>query len=1025
MATRNLFFVTGGVDHLFSNSQNWSLSNGGAGGQPKPTIDDNMIFTDQSPAMLLDEHANVKTVATPSSDLGNGFDLNGFNLTVEGSFGLGQGAWVLGSGVLTIGNSIAGSTAHFGYSPVYGTLDASGSTILLKNVTQVTMPGTLFHNIEMAPGGSTVLIDNDFYMGDFSWDGYWTINGGTVKYMGNHNFITHHYVGNDPNPLRLMSGSDIDTNSLAHEHQPIFNFSPSSALTMNMSTNTAGANMEWRMSFTPTHGTLEVLLQDTLKITEMTSPYVVGASAFILRAAGHDIIGPVGSNYATLNFNDAGVGSILDLSTGTPTIQMQNISTGSNMTVLQGSSIIDMYSYFNGMDWTGSFGIFGAFTTGAAGEVRLSANTVFSNGHNLGGVTRKNDGTGYAKLLDQLSAVWMWINDKMDFNNNNVNGGNNIYFDAAADVKGNTGNAITTGQLQINAAATIVMGTAVWHLGNPASGFSINTVSHRVLYALTIVPGSPKQTFDDYFSVTNAFTASPGAELEFADATASPFAAGSLVWNGTRVNPIRVHGVSGVWKLNVTGGPATVTHVIAENSNASFGSAITDTAGQDKGGNSNWSISALTVSSPVFSVGTYTGNLSSGGTMSITSGVLTFSVPQVHPGLGVGDIVGFNDTERVYLKSKISTSVWNVVDVYGEVPDDAASTTIDSISRVFYTLARALEYGSSPMKGIGLVFGTNDLVGALLSPTLYCYADYRRGGIVDNETVLATGYLTDATANVIIFVASPANTTTECNERQQHVGLKDTGYKVSVGTVAVPVLDFDGVCANVGGIDVDGVADIGIRMSGPNVPVITLNQRIAQCVVRNQGSYGVRFLDGVVASIGHSTVWNSVIYGQTVANVRHQGDALEIVQSVIHGGQKGVQNDSLGATFWFLWSTTFGHSVKDFDITPTSLLDILGEDAFFGTISRTYKITQSYKKLFYGYLTGDYRVRNSDSQAYLTGVRDDVGFDPELFDPDLAGTPIPAFGSPINIGAFSGLFSLPFDSSMYRGIGRGAFKGAL
>ncbi len=88
-----------------------------------------------------------------------------------------------------------------------------------------------------------------------------------------------------------------------------------------------------------------------------------------------------------------------------------------------------------------------------------------------------------------------------------------------------------------------------------------------------------------------------------------------------------------------------------------------------------------------YSVGQNTTDHKSGGNVSITSGVATFTVAQTATNLGVGDrlIAGGN---VYYLKSKISTTQWNVVTKLGAVPADLGSTAVTSIAHEYASLRK-------------------------------------------------------------------------------------------------------------------------------------------------------------------------------------------------------------------------------------------------------------------------------------------------------------------------------------------------
>src|SRR5438105_1958543 len=75
-----------------------------------------------------------------------------------------------------------------------------------------------------------------------------------------------------------------------------------------------------------------------------------------------------------------------------------------------------------------------------------------------------------------------------------------------------------------------------------------------------------------------------------------------------------------------------------------------------------------------FSVGQNTADHKSGApTVTMASGLATFSVPQTAVNLGVGDALDYGQGQLVYLVTKVDTSHWHVVSHTGYAPLDAGA----------------------------------------------------------------------------------------------------------------------------------------------------------------------------------------------------------------------------------------------------------------------------------------------------------------------------------------------------------------
>ena len=171
-----------------------------------------------------------------------------------------------------------------------------------------------------------------------------------------------------------------------------------------------------------------------------------------------------------------------------------------------------------------------------------------------------------------------------------------------------------------------------------------------------------------------------------------------------------------------------------------------------------------------YSVGQNSTDHSSGGNVSITSGVATFDTAQVATNLGVGDRLTYGG-HIGYLAVKTDTTHWTVVTALGAAVGDHASTTVDSIGHE-YTSLSAAEAGASDANHIN----NTSLVTANVILNIPCY--YDSGD--DTTVVTVSGYTTGVSNYIKIY--TPNNTSTEVNQSQRHAGKTATGvYRRKAG----------------------------------------------------------------------------------------------------------------------------------------------------------------------------------------------------------------------------------------------------
>jgi len=235
--------------------------------------------------------------------------------------------------------------------------------------------------------------------------------------------------------------------------------------------------------------------------------------------------------------------------------------------------------------------------------------------------------------------------------------------------------------------------------------------------------------------------------------------------------------------------PATLTDRYTESSTGSdgmvdFGHGVRTTPGAtgNVSGNFNsanpvgWGGIVLALKPPTqvyYSVGQNTSDHKTGSpTITIASGVATFSVAQTATNMGVGDRVTYNGSTVAYISGKISSTQWRLVTVTGDTPPGVSSAqTVNSIAHEFTSLSVALPFDSSGAKAL---LGTSDLVTGNYVLNIPCYND---AGAADTTTVTIDFWTVDATHYIRVY--TPSNTSTECNQSQRHSGKwDDTKYRM-------------------------------------------------------------------------------------------------------------------------------------------------------------------------------------------------------------------------------------------------------
>jgi len=300
-----------------------------------------------------------------------------------------------------------------------------------------------------------------------------------------------------------------------------------------------------------------------------------------------------------------------------------------------------------------------------------------------------------------------------------------------------------------------------------------------------------------------------------------------------------------------------------------------------------------------YSIGQNTSNHMTGSpTLTITSGgVGTFSVAQTATNMGIGDLVTYNTSSRAFISGKTSTSVWTLVTATGGTPSNVSNQTVNSITHCFVGLAGAVgsqDGGGSDAGAIGSSFmNTGNLVTANYILNIACY--YDSGADATSVKIVADGDEFTSGASNYIYIFTPYNTSTQCNQSQRHNGTwTTTAYLLSAETnesaieCRLDYVNFDGLQVT-HTTPVSGFSPIwDLLEAATTVP--TYN--ISNCITKgwNSASDGEFCIQSQTCNLN---VWNCVFYNinTTVGgnnNITGSGGTWNIYNCTMIGGQSGV-----------------------------------------------------------------------------------------------------------------------------------------
>ena len=160
-------------------------------------------------------------------------------------------------------------------------------------------------------------------------------------------------------------------------------------------------------------------------------------------------------------------------------------------------------------------------------------------------------------------------------------------------------------------------------------------------------------------------------------------------------------------------------------------------------------------------------------TVTLSSGVATFSVAQTAPNIGVGDRVTYNSTQKVFISGKISQTKWTVVTVKGDTPSNVSNATVNSIRHEFDSLNNAVSYYTGFQAGDANHLNTSNLISGNYILNIPLYYDtgpeyFTGGGIYAGILISGSSIVTGP--NNYIRIYTPTNTASEVNLSQRHDG---------------------------------------------------------------------------------------------------------------------------------------------------------------------------------------------------------------------------------------------------------------
>jgi hypothetical protein len=248
-------------------------------------------------------------------------------------------------------------------------------------------------------------------------------------------------------------------------------------------------------------------------------------------------------------------------------------------------------------------------------------------------------------------------------------------------------------------------------------------------------------------------------------------------------------------------------------------------------------------------------------TISVKDGIATFSYPQTHLYVGVGDQVAYAlpsiatttvapittsspSIGILYLNKKLSSTQWEVHNGTNSI-DDLDSVTVVKIDKVFDLL-------SSAVTNIPTVLGTQDLVSINSVLRLALYTKATTENIASSITI-DDSWITDEDHYIRIFV--PSDLKTECNSNQRHYGVVTSDrYKIKNTNVYECLILKSSYC-EIEGLQIDG-------NSSPCVLISYASTNLKKSKILNNILYNAYFgIKSTIVPNDNQVVTGNIIYG--------------------------------------------------------------------------------------------------------------------------------------------------------------------
>lgn len=335
-------------------------------------------------------------------------------------------------------------------------------------------------------------------------------------------------------------------------------------------------------------------------------------------------------------------------------------------------------------------------------------------------------------------------------------------------------------------------------------------------------------------------------------------------------------------------------------------------------------------------------------TATIENGIITFSQPQTHSYVGVGDKVSFASGPDVYLNKKISTRQWYVKLADGTNPTDTATVEVNLINKVFSSLQAALDIAT---EDLATLYGTKDLTSRGRHVRLACYAktdDLGSGGIG----------LTDwrTSPDTYLYIFAPSSIKYDCNSRQKFDVGETGGYRLaSTGNIFRPLP----ITYGENYVALDGI--IFDQKSGSNFGIdITFSApglRVLNSIFKDGAV-------GVYIGAGDSDV--------AVVNCKFSGmssSGIDDTTSSVTKVYNSVFTDSTAGIDWTISSSNryvncIFKSAPAAGSVKTVLENCISDDT---SVTGGINCFPSIAVKFLNETSNDYRLHPTDSTAYLNG----------------------------------------------------------